>query len=279
MQTTVEGGLLSRIDNAVAAIRQKTSIKPKAGVILGTGLGQLVNKIKGGVKIAYGEIPHFPRTTVESHAGRLHIGDLSGRPVAMMEGRFHYYEGYSLEEVTFPVRVMKALGAGILIISNAAGGLSVKEYRKGDLVLIKDHINFMGVNPLIGPNDNRLGIRFPDMIEPYSERLRKVAHKAADKLKMKLHEGVYIGVTGPCLETRAEYRFMRSSGADLVGMSTVPEVIVGVHAQLEILGISVVTDLCDPDNLKPVDIEEIIRTANEAGPRLNDLVEETIRLL
>ena len=277
-QHTIESGLLAKVDSAAGFIRQKTSVVPKIGIILGTGLGQLVNKVKGGVKIAYEDIPHFPRTTVESHAGRFHIGELSGKPVAMMEGRFHFYEGYSLEEVTFPVRVMKALGAEMLIISNAAGGLN-PSYKKGDLVFITDHINFMGVNPLVGPNDNRLGIRFPDMIEPYSARLIKIAHKAAAKLKMKTREGVYIGVTGPCLETRAEYRFMRKLGADLVGMSTVPEVIVGVHTKLEILGISVATDLCDPDHLKPVDIEEIIKVANEAGSRLNKLVEETVRLL
>lgn len=273
-----ENNLLSRIDSATAFIRQKTNIVPKVGIILGTGLGNLVTKVKGGVKIAYEDIPYFPRTTVESHTGRLHIGELSGKPVAMMEGRFHFYEGYSLEEVTFPVRVMKGLGAEILIISNAAGGLNLK-YKRGDLVLITDQINFMGVNPLIGLNDNRLGLRFPDMIEPYSSRLIKLAEKAAAKIKMKVQQGVYVGVTGPCLETKAEYRFMRNMGADLVGMSTVPEVIVGVHAKLEILGISVATDLCDPDHLKPVNIEEIIKTANEAGPQLNKLVEETIRLL
>jgi len=279
MRTQVEeNNLLSRIDSATSFIRQKTNIVPKVGVILGTGLGNLVSKVKGGAKIAYEDIPHFPKTTVESHAGRLHIGELSGKPVAMMEGRFHFYEGYSLEEVTFPVRVMKGLGTEILIISNASGGLNLK-YKRGDLVLITDQINFMGVNPLIGPNDNRLGLRFPDMIEPYSSRLIKIAEKAATKLKMKVQQGVYVGVTGPCLETKAEYRFMRKMGADLVGMSTVPEVIVGVHAKLEILGISVATDLCDPDNLKPVDIEEIIKVASDAGPRLNKLVEETIRLL
>ena len=184
-QHTIESGLLAKVDSAAGFIRQKTSVVPKIGIILGTGLGQLVNKVKGGVKIAYEDIPHFPRTTVESHAGRFHIGELSGKPVAMMEGRFHFYEGYSLEEVTFPVRVMKALGAEMLIISNAAGGLN-PNYKKGDLVFITDHINFMGVNPLVGPNDNRLGIRFPDMIEPYSARLIKIAHKAAVKLEVRV---------------------------------------------------------------------------------------------
>lgn len=273
-----ETGLLERIDMAVKGIHRQTEMVPQVAIILGTGLGRLAEKVKGGAKIPYDEIPHFPTPTSPSHAGRLHVGELAGKPAAMMEGRFHYYEGYSLGDVTFAVRVMKGLGARVLIISNASGGLNLK-FQKGDLVFIADHINLMGVNPLIGPNDNRLGIRFPDMIEPYSKRLIGLAERAAKKLKLTTHQGVYVGVTGPCLETRAEYRFLRNAGADLVGMSTVPEVIVGVHAGLEILGISVVTDRCDPDHLEPVNIEEIIRVANEAGARLEQLVEETVRLI
>jgi purine-nucleoside phosphorylase len=212
---------------------------------------------------------------VESHAGQLVLGTLNGRRVAVMEGRFHFYEGYSLAEVTFPVRVMKRLGARALVVTNAAGGINL-DYRKGDLVLIDDHINWMGVNPLIGPNDDRLGPRFPDMCRPYSPRLIELADASARKLGVSVRRGIYLGLTGPCLETRAEYRLMRSLGADVVGMSTVPEVIVGVHAGLEILGISIVTDLCDPDHLEPCDIKEIIRTANEAGPKLDRLVADVV---
>ena len=277
IRTFTEVELIEKIDAASRAIRERSKMVPRVGVILGTGLGQLAGRVKGAA-IPYEEIPHFPASTAASHAGKLHLGELAGVPVVMMEGRFHFYEGYSLAEVTFPVRVMKALGAKMLIISNAAGGLNLN-YAKGDLALITDHINLMGANPLIGPNDNRLGIRFPDMIEPYSKRLIGVAEKSAAKIGLKIQKGVYAGVTGPCLETRAEYRFMRNTGADLVGMSTVPEVIVGVHAQLEMLGISVVTDRCDPDHLEPVNIEEIIRVANEAGGKLNKLVEEVIRNL
>lgn len=224
----------------------------------------------------YASIPHFPVSTVESHAGKILFGTLAGKKVAAMEGRFHFYEGYSLAEVTFPVRVLKELGAKILVVSNAAGGLNLA-FRKGEIVLIEDHINFMGVNPLIGPNEERLGPRFPDMSAPYSARLMGLTEEAAREQKLSVRRGVYIGVTGPNLETRAEYRMMRNLGADLVGMSTVPEVIAGVHMGMEILGMSIVTDVCDPDHLEPVDIKEIIKTANEAGPKLDRLLESAIR--
>jgi purine-nucleoside phosphorylase len=267
--------LLARVDEAAEAVQRRVRETPEIAVILGTGLGSLTRKIENAVSVPYAEIPHFPKATVESHQGKLVFGTLGGRRVGAMEGRFHYYEGYSLEDVTFPVRVLKMLGAKILVVTNAAGGLNLA-YRKGELVLIEDHINFMGVNPLIGANDERLGPRFPDMSEPYSGRLAGIAEAAARREKISLCRGVYLAVTGPCLETRAEYRMMRGLGADLVGMSTVPEVITAVHMGMEVLGISVVTDVCDPDHLQPVDIKEIIRTANEAGPKLDRLVESFI---
>ncbi|MBI4358285.1 MAG: purine-nucleoside phosphorylase [Candidatus Omnitrophica bacterium] len=274
----LHSSLVQRINKSVHAIWQKTAFHPDIAIILGTGLGNLTKRVTKEVAVSYESIPGFPRSTVESHAGRLLFGMLGGKRVVVMDGRFHYYEGYTLEQVTFPVRVLRKLGAKILIVSNAAGALDLT-YKKGDLVLIEDHINLMGINPLIGPNDEQLGVRFPDMSEPYSKRLMAVAEKSAHERRIPLKRGVYLAVSGPNLETRAEYRFMRKLGADLVGMSTVPEVIVGVHAGFEILGLSVVTDLCDPDHLKPVNIEEIIRTATEAGPKLDQLVESVVHKL
>ena len=271
-----KSGLLEKIAASAAGIRRVTDWKPDIAVILGTGLGNLAKKIKAEAQMEYASIPHFPVSTVESHAGKILFGTLAGKKVAAMEGRFHFYEGYSLAEVTFPVRVLKELGAKILVVSNAAGGLNLA-FRKGEIVLIEDHINFMGVNPLIGPNEERLGPRFPDMSAPYSARLMGLTEEAAREQKLSVRRGVYIGVTGPNLETRAEYRMMRNLGADLVGMSTVPEVIAGVHMGMEILGMSIVTDVCDPDHLEPVDIKEIIKTANEAGPKLDRLLESAIR--
>lgn len=268
--------LLTRVRASARAIRAHSKIKPEIGIILGTGLGNLAKKIKVEREIPYAKIPHFPVSTVESHAGKLALGVLSGRNVVAMEGRFHFYEGYSLEAVTFPVRVMRELGARILVVSNASGGLNLG-YRKGELILIEDHINFMGVNPLVGPNDERFGPRFPDMSAPYSARLVSITENAAKREKISVRRGVYVGVTGPCLETRAEYRMMRAFGADLVGMSTVPEVIVAVHMGMEVLGVSVVTDLCDPDHLEACDIREIIKTANEAGPKLDRLIESALK--
>jgi len=267
--------LFQKIKESCGAIREISKEAPEIAVILGTGLGNLVKKIEHAKEIPYHEIPHFPSSTVESHAGKLILGRLAGKSVAAMEGRFHFYEGYALEEVTFPVRVLKQLGAPRLIVTNAAGGLNLG-FKKGQIVLIEDHINLMGANPLIGPNDPRLGPRFPDMCAPYSPRLIALAEQAAREAGVDVAKGVYLGVSGPCLETRAEYRMMRAFGADLVGMSTIPEVIVGVHEGMEILGISIVTDVCDPDHLHPVDIKEIIQTANEAGPRLDRLVEKTV---
>ena len=271
-----KNGLMDRIGECLAYMREKTDFKPEIALILGTGLGRLADRIKPERILAYDELPHFPQSTVQSHKGQLVLGEIAGKKVAAMEGRFHYYEGYALEEVTFAVRVLRELGTRKLVVSNAAGGLNL-EYRKGEIVLITDHINFMGVNPLIGPNEEKLGSRFPDMCEPYSRRLIDLALKSAQEVQIPVRQGVYIGVAGPCLETRAEYRMMRHWGADLVGMSTVPEVIVAVHMGMEVLGVSVVTDLCDPDHLEPCDIQEIIKTANEAGPRLDKLIAATIQ--
>ena len=270
-----QSGLLKKIDACVAAIRKKTDFVPEIALVLGTGLGNLAGRVKAEAVLTYDKLPHFPESTVESHKGQLVLGELSGKKIAVMEGRFHFYEGYSLDEVTFGVRVLRQLGAKILIVSNAAGGLNLS-YKKGEIVLISDQINFMGVNPLIGPNLNQLGPRFPDMYEPYSKRLMDLTLAAAKEVKVPVNQGVYVGVTGPCLETRAEYRMMRNFGADLVGMSTVPEVIVGVHMGMEILGLSIVTDTCDPDHLEPCDIKEIIKTANEAGPKLDKLITAAI---
>lgn len=271
-----KAGPLQKINEAVRAVRRKSSQRPEIAIVLGTGLGDLVKKIEGAQAVSYEKIPHFPVSTVESHQGKLVLGTLSGKKAAVMEGRFHGYEGYSPQEVTFPLRVLKALGARTLVVSNAAGGLNLT-YRKGDIVLIEDHINFMGVSPLAGPNDERLGPRFPDMCAPYSARLMQITEEAARAQKISVRRGIYVGVPGPNLETRAEYRMLRGWGADLVGMSTVPEVIAGVHLGMEILGVSIVTDVCDPDHLEPVDIKEIIKTAGEAGPRLDRLIAAAVQ--
>lgn len=267
--------LLPRLQESVAAIRKQTKWVPEVAIILGTGLGNLAKKVKKEAEIDYSRIPNFPVSTVTSHAGKLLLGTLSGKKVAVMEGRFHCYEGYTPQEVTFPLRVLRELGAKKLIVSNAAGGLNLN-FRKGEIMLIEDHINFMGINPLIGPNDERIGPRFPDMCEPYSARLVGLAEEAARQKKISVRRGVYVGVLGPNLETRAEYRMLRQWGADVVGMSTVPEVIAAVHMGMETLGVSIVTDLCDPDNLQPCDIKEIIKTANEAGPKLDLLIETVL---
>ena len=264
------------LQDAVEAIQKKISWKPEIAIVLGTGLGDLTRRVKVEGVFPYSQIPHFPVSTVESHKGQLVLGTLGGKKVAMMEGRFHGYEGYSMQEVTFPIRVLAQLGAKALIVTNAAGGLNLR-YKKGELVLIEDHINLMGMNPLVGPNEDRLGPRFPDLSRPYSKRLLQLTEEAAAQEKIEVGRGVYVAVLGPNLETGAEYRFLKGIGADLVGMSTVPEVLVGVHMGMEILGVACVTDVCDPDHLEPVDIKEIIRVANEAGPRLDRLLESAIK--
>lgn len=268
--------LKQQIQEAVRAIRKIDDTKPAIAIVLGTGLGALADKIKTSARIPYGNIPHFPTSTVQGHAGELLIGTLGGKKVIALSGRFHFYEGYSLQQVTFPIRVAKALGVKTLIVSNACGGLN-PQFGAGDIMLITDHINFIGDNPLIGPNDDSLGPRFPDMCEPYTEKLWQLAETIALSRGMKVQRGVYLACAGPNLETRAEYRMMRALGADAVGMSTVPEVIVAVHAGLKVLGFSVVTDLCLPDHLEPVNIDKIIAVANGAEPALSALVTECIK--
>jgi purine-nucleoside phosphorylase len=264
------------INEAVAYLRTKTRATPPIGIILGTGLGGLAKEIKKDVVIEYEKIPHFPVSTVESHHGKLIFGTLAGKKVVAMQGRFHYYEGYTLQQVTFPVRVMKFLGVHTLLISNAAGALNPL-FRKGDVMLMVDHINLLGDNPLIGPNDDTLGPRFPDMSEPYSRALIELAEKTALDLKIKLQKGVYVAMQGPNLETRAEYRFLRTIGADAVGMSTVPETIVAVHMGMRVLGFSILTDECFPDALKPVTIKEVIAVANKAEPKMTAVMKEVVR--
>ncbi|HYE97485.1 MAG TPA: purine-nucleoside phosphorylase [Planctomycetota bacterium] len=266
--------LKTRINQAVTAIA--APFAPEVGIILGTGLGAVAASIEKTATIPYEKIPHFARSTVASHKGDLLLGHLEGRRVVAMEGRFHAYEGYSMEQITFPVRVMRALGAKALVVSNACGGLN-PAFGKGDLMLIDDHINLMGANPLVGPNDDSLGPRFPDMFRPYDATFLKLAWDIAVELRLPTHAGVYAALTGPCLETRAEYKYLRTIGADVVGMSTVPEVIVGVHAGLRILGISIITDLCTPEALGPVKLEEILATAREAEPKLATLLRQFLR--
>jgi purine-nucleoside phosphorylase len=263
--------LYDQIEEACAHIRQHWPERPFAGVILGTGLGSLVEQIDVRATLDYGEIPHFPRSTATGHAGRLVCGELEGLPVLAMEGRFHLYEGYPLKRITLPVRVFKALGAELMVVSNAVGGLN-PGYACGDIVVIDDHINLMGDNPLIGINDDRLGPRFPDLSAPYDRGLGDVALRLARRHDIVAHRGVLVAVAGPNLETRAEYRFLRTIGADTVGMSTVPEVLVAVHAGLRTVGFSVVTDLCLPDALKPANVDEIIAIAHAAEPKLRTLV-------
>jgi purine-nucleoside phosphorylase len=268
---TAAASLYDRIQAAAEVVRQGASLEPEIGIILGTGLGGLADDIAIEGSVAYEKIPGFPLSTVESHAGRLLLGRLGTRRVVAMQGRFHRYEGYSLSDVAFPVRVMHALGARVLVVSNACGGMNPL-WSPGDLVLLSDHINLLGDNPLIGFNDDRLGPRFPDMSAPYDPELRALARAVALELGIGLREGVYVAVPGPNLETRAEYRMLRGLGADVVGMSTVPEVIVATHAGMRTVGISIITDQCLPDALEPADIARIIATARQAEPSLTRLI-------
>ena len=263
--------LAAQIEDAISAIRKAASIRPEVAIILGTGLGSLAAQIEVEASFEYEQIPHFPRSTAIGHAGRLLCGRLAGVNVVAMEGRFHAYEGYTYQQLTFPVRVMRALGAALLIVSNACGGMNPL-YACGDLMLIDDHINLMGGNPLIGINDDRLGPRFPDMSRPYDPVLIDAALEIARQENFAAHRGVYVAVPGPNLETRAEYRFLRMIGADVVGMSTVPEVLVAIHSGMRVLGLSIITDMCLPDALKPADIQEILAHAASAEPKLRKIV-------
>jgi purine-nucleoside phosphorylase len=269
---------VAAIDAAVAAVRERTALAPEVALILGTGLGALGRAITVECEIPYGDIPGFPLSTVESHAGRLLVGVLGGRRVMAMQGRFHRYEGYSLQQVTFPVRVLHALGASVLVVSNACGGMNPL-WAPGDLMLIADHINLLGDNPLIGPHHAALGDRFPDMSAPYDAALRALAQQVATERGLTLREGVYVAVQGPNLETRAEYRMLHALGADVVGMSTVPEVIVAVQAGMRVLGLSIITDQCLPDTLQPAHLEAIIATAGAAEPNLTALVHGVLERL
>jgi len=269
---------LQQIAEAYEFIKAKVKSVPQVGIILGTGLGGLVKEIDVSLEIPYQTIPHFPVSTVESHEGKLIFGELGGKQVMAMQGRFHYYEGYTMQQITFPIRIMKKMGINTLLISNASGGMNPL-FRKGDLMIIEDHINLLGTNPLIGQNLDKFGPRFPDMSEPYSKRLIALAEKVALDNKIKVQKGVFIAVPGPSLETRAEYRFLRATGADVVGMSTVPEVIVANHQSMEVLGISVITDECFPEALEPVNVEEIIRVAAQTEPKLTLIMREVVKRL
>jgi purine-nucleoside phosphorylase len=268
--------LKAKITESVEFINQTSNIKPKIAIILGTGLGKLVEDIKEKKIIPYSDIPNFPISTVQGHGGNLVLGKLENEEVVAMQGRFHYYEGYNLKEVTFPVRVMKKLGADVIIISNAAGGMN-RFFKRGDLMLITDHINLIGNNPLIGPNDEELGLRFPDMSEAYDRKLVELTLKVALKEKIKLHQGIYVGLTGPTLETPAEYRFLIKIGADAVGMSTVPEVIVANHMGMKVLGISCITDLAINGVIVKTGLEEILKAASKAEPIMTKLVKKVIQ--
>jgi len=270
--------LFDKIQDAKRCIEAKIKTKPTIGVILGTGLGKLANVISAEAIIPYETIPHFALSTVEEHAGKLIIGTLMGKPVMAMQGRFHFYEGYSMHQIAFPVRVMKFMGVHTLIVSNACGGINPL-FVPGTIMAITDHINLLADNPLIGHNDNRIGPRFPDMSQPYSNELIQLISAVALEHKIPLAKGVYAAMSGPCLETRAEYRMLKTMGVDCIGMSTVPEVIAAVHAGIKVLGLSVVTDSCLPDALEPADIKKIIKTANDAEPRLVKLIQKVIEAL
>jgi purine-nucleoside phosphorylase len=275
MNQETEVPLYEKVQAAAGALKDIITKPPRAVVVLGTGLGGLARQIKNEKDMPYEDIPYFPASTVSSHEGRAVAGTLNGIPILAFDGRFHYYEGYSLEQVTLPVRVAKAVGAKTLFLSGAAGGMNPL-HEKGDLILIEDHINLMPGSPLIGPNDDRLGPRFPDMCAPYDRKLLARAEELCLEERIRAHRGVYVAVAGPNLETRAEYRMLRALGADVVGMSTVPEVLVAVHAGLRVFAVSIVTDRCMPDALEEANIDEIIKVANEAAPKLTRLVARLI---
>lgn len=267
---TIEQARIQRAES-VSFIKERLPINPEYLLILGTGLGELAEEMTINLELPYKDIPHFPMSTVESHTGKLLMGYLGGKPVMAMQGRFHYYEGYSMNQIVFPIRVAKMLGIQTLLVSNACGGLN-PNFERGDIMLINDHINFLGDNPLIGANDPDLGPRFPDMSQPYTKHLLVTANQVALDARIKIHQGVYLAVSGPMLETKAEYRYMRQLGADAVGMSTVPEVIAAVHMGMKVLGVSVITDECFPDSLEPVSLDDVLNAAAMAKPQLTRIV-------
>jgi len=260
-----------QIETAAAYIRTQTDFEPEVGLILGTGLGELGDRIHTACAIPYGDVPHFVESTATSHDGKLVFGTLGGRRIVAMQGRVHFYEGYSMQQITLPVRVMKALGCQALLMSNAVGGMN-PQMGPGDITVMTDHVNLMGDNPLVGHNDDRLGPRFPDMSEPYDREFLANMEEVARDLKIPLKRAVYVAVAGPNLETGAEYRFLRTIGADTVGMSSVPECLAAVHGGMRVIGMSVITDACFPDALHPANVEEIIKVANAAQPNLEALV-------
>ena len=266
------------LNEAVEYVRKQTDFKPRIGIILGTGLGSLVDGIEMTAAVEYEMIPHFPVSTVESHRGRLLFGRLSGQAVVCMQGRFHYYEGYAFKQIAFPIRVLKMLGIETLIVSNAAGGMNPR-FQAGDIMLIVDHINFFPGNPLIGPNDDELGPRFPDCYEVYDRKYIELARQVALQQQLRLQEGVYVGLTGPCIETAAEYRMLRGFGGDAVGMSTVPEVLAAHHLGLRILGFSIITDMGLPDNMHPLSLNDVIRAAGQSEPKLRALIAGCVRAM
>lgn len=270
--------IINNINETLEVIRKFSKENYEIGIILGTGLGGLVKEIEIEHQIDYQDLPHFPVSTVESHHGRLILGKIAGKNVVAMQGRFHFYEGYTMQQITYPVRVMKYLGVKNLLVSNACGGMNPL-FKRGDVMIMMDHINLIGDNPLIGHNESEFGPRFPDMSEPYSLELIKLAEEAALENKVKLQKGVYVAVAGPNLETRAEYRFLRTIGADVVGMSTVPENIVANHMGMKVLGFSIITDECFPESLRPVAVEEIIEVANQAEPKMTLIMKEVIKKL
>ncbi len=270
--------LAQKLKDTLEVVNKRTTDEYPVGIVLGTGLGGLVKEIEVQHEIDYAELPHFPLSTVESHHGKLIFGKLGEKNVVAMQGRFHFYEGYSMKQITYPIRLMKKLGVSTLLVSNACGGMN-PDYRRGDLMIMTDHINLLGDNPLIGPNEEEFGPRFPDMSEAYSLKLIALAEEIARENKIKVHKGVYVAVPGPNLETRAEYRFLRGIGADVVGMSTIPENIVANHMGMKVLGMSIITDECFPDTLKPVKLEEIIEAAMSAEPGMTLIMKEVIRRL
>lgn len=267
-----------RRDEALAYIEKQTDLRPDYLIILGTGLGNLTDTIDIQHTISYENIPHMPVSTAPSHEGELLFGSLGGKNIVAMHGRFHYYEGYSMQQIAFPIRVLKALSVETMLVSNACGGLN-PNYKRGDIMLINDHINLLGDNPLMGPNDDELGPRFPDMSAPYTPALRNTAHQVAADFDIEIHEGVYLALSGPTMETRAEYRFLQIIGADVVGMSTIPEVITAVHMGMQVLGVSVITDECQPETLEPVSIEQVVKAAGIAQPKMTKIIINTLKRL
>lgn len=268
-------GLRQQLDETIEAIARRTSFRPAIGLILGSGLGGLTKALRVEAEIDYARLPHMPQATAPGHEGKLVLGTLGAQRVAVLAGRFHCYEGYSMAHVAYPVRLVKALGAKILVLTSIVGSMN-REMPPGSLVLLDDHINLMGANPLIGPNEESIGPRFPDMSAPYDPQLQQLALEVARARRIPLRRGVYVAVAGPNLETRAEYRFLRQIGADVVGMSMVPEVLVARHSGLRVLAVTVVSDACDPGHLKPASVEELLRVAAETEPALTALLEGVI---